>query len=264
LSTLIDLHVHTHLSPCGKPAATVEAMIERAQQKGIVALGFADHITPQPVPGCPFYDRQRIDVVDGLRAELAQLPSPPAIEILVGIEADYTMAGQGCLDAQTLDRVDHVICAASHFHLPGAPQPESDAPRHQAELMLRMAREALRLPGVDVWAHPFDCSKMRPLLPIVQTMREEELEDLIRLANDREIAIEINGGPGQHAAYREATTPFFQLAYRLDAGFTITSDAHHPQDLDRLDLAMDWAKEMGLAGNLLTLDQIRDRQRRRI
>ena len=54
-----DFHVHTHFSPCARPEATAEALIHRAQEKGLVALGFADHITPYPVPACSFYEHQR-------------------------------------------------------------------------------------------------------------------------------------------------------------------------------------------------------------
>ena len=262
--TTIDLHVHTHLSPCGKPAATADALIRRAHEKGIGALGFADHITPRPVPGCAFYDRQRPDLLAALRDEVSHVSIPAGFELLVGLEADYALAGTACLDAETLAQADHVICAASHFHLPSAPLPVSNEPRDLAELMLSTAREALCVPGIDIWAHPFDCSTMRPLSPLVAALREDELVDLIDLANARQVAIEINGGPAQHADYRQATAEFFRLARRLGARFTVTSDAHHPDDLDRLDLALSWAQELGLRdSDLLTLDEVRARQRRR-
>ena len=115
-----DFHVHTHLSPCGKPQATAEAMLRRAQEKGLAALGFADHVTPDRIPGCSFYDRQRPHILADLRAEIAQVIDGTDLEILVGAEADYAIAGPGCLDAAVLAQADHVVCAASHFHLPTA------------------------------------------------------------------------------------------------------------------------------------------------
>jgi len=208
-------------------------MIRRAQEKEMVAIGFADHCTPDPVPGCPFYDWQRPHILDAFRAEIAQVTDKADIEILVGVEADYTLAGQACLNPAVLSQVDHVICAASHFHLPGASRPTSDDPRGKAELMLRMAREALVLPGVSVWAHPFACGKMRPLLLIMETVGSDELAALIRLANGCEVAIELNGGAARHEEYRLATAHFFCLAREMGARFAITSDAHHPADLDR-------------------------------
>lgn len=262
--TYADFHIHTHLSPCGKPQATAEALVRRAREKGMAAVGFADHLTPEPVPGCPFYDRQRTHLLAELRAEIAALGDKTSIEILIGVEADYTLAGQACLDAALLSQVDHVVCAASHFHLPAAPQPARDDPRAKAELMLRMAREALAMPGVSIWAHPFDCSRMRPLLPILQTASDEELAAAIALANAREVAIEINGGPACEEGYRQATERFFLLAHDLGARFTLTADAHHPDDLDRMDLALEWARSMGFAGaDFLTVQELRARQRRR-
>lgn len=259
-----DFHVHTHLSPCARPEATAAAMLRRAQEKGLAAIGFADHFTPQPVPGCGFYDHQRIHILANLWDEITRIAGEIAIDVLLGVEADYTLAGPACLDAEVLAQVDHVICAASHFHLPAAPVPVVDTPRAKAELMLRMAREALVQPGISVWAHPFDCSRMRPLAPILNTVGDDEFVALIELANAREVAIEINGGPGQLAPYREATTPFFRLARDLGARFTVTADAHHPDDFTRLDIALGWAREMGFHdADFLIAQELKDRQQRK-
>jgi histidinol phosphatase-like PHP family hydrolase len=262
-----DLHVHSHLSPCGKPQATAEAMVRRAREKGLAAIGLADHITPHPVPGCPFYDGQRPHLFATLRAELVEIPKAERgdIEILVGAEADYVLAGRRCLDPVLLSQADYVVCSASHFHLSGAPQPGDDAPRTKAELMLRMAREALGLPGVSIWAHPFDCSRMRPLAPILETVPDDALAVLIDLANTKEVAIEINGGAGLQEEYRQAMAPFYGLAREMGARFTVTADAHHPDDLDRLDLALEWAREMGVRDrDLLALSELLGRQRRKL
>ena len=83
-----DYHVHTHLSPCGKPEATAAAMLARAREKGLAAIGFADPVTPGPGPGCSFYEGQRPHLLDGLRAEIAALEDPPGLRVLVGVEAD--------------------------------------------------------------------------------------------------------------------------------------------------------------------------------
>jgi histidinol phosphatase-like PHP family hydrolase len=226
-----DFHVHTHLSPCGTKEATAQALIKRASEKGLTAIGFADHVTPQPVPGCAFYDAQRIHVLTKLRDELARLNWSGSLDVLVGIEADYTLAGAGCLDDEVLRECTHIIGAASHFHLPAAPAPRNETPGAKAELMIRMAQEMLFLPGISVWAHPFDCSKMRPLAPIMNTITEQALAELIALANRQQVAIEINGGAGLRQEYREITAPFFRLARDMGARFTLTSDAHHPDDL---------------------------------
>jgi histidinol phosphatase-like PHP family hydrolase len=252
-----DLHVHTHLSPCGKPQATAQAMIARAWAKGLAAIGFADHVTPEPVPGCPFYEGQRPHLLGALRTEIAAVPALPDIEVLVGVEADYVLAGRACLNEELLALSDYVVCAASHFHLPGAPQPAEDTPRAKGALMVRMAREALAMPGVSIWAHPFDCSRMRPLAPILATVSDDVLAATIDLANRRGAAIEINGGAGLQEAYRRAMAPFYGLAREMGARFTITADAHHPDDLDRVDLAFRWAVEMGIREcDLLTLEEL--------
>jgi len=259
-----DFHVHTHLSHCGQPEATAEAMIRRAQEKGLAAIGFTDHFTPDAIPNCPFYDHQRLDILTDLRAEIARVVDRADIETLVGVEADYTIAGQACLNPAVLAQADHVVCTASHFHLPTAPQPTSDEPRAKAELMYRLAREALVLPGVSVWAHPFDCRLMRPLSPILETVSVAGFAALVTLANEREVAIEINGGAVQHEGYRQATAHFFCLAREMGARFTLTADAHHPDHFARLDLALEWARGLGFRDEgFLTAQELRERQGRK-
>lgn len=259
-----DYHVHTHLSPCGKPQATAAAMIAAAQRKGIVALGFADHFTPQPVPGCSFYDTQRLHVVDDLRREVLDLGAVNNVELLFGVEADYTLAGDACLDDAALANVDHVICAASHFHLPASPEPADDSPKAKADLQVTMAQGMLNMRGVSVWAHPFECSKMRPLAPILAEIPEATLASLIELAIQKEIAIEINGGGGLQMEYRSAIAPFMGLAREMGARFTLTADAHHPDDFIRLDQALEWAYDMGFKDqHFVTLPEFRAMQYRR-
>jgi histidinol phosphatase-like PHP family hydrolase len=260
-----DFHVHTRFSPCGHRAATVAAMVERAAAKGLAALGFADHVTPEPVPGCGFYDGQQVNVLIAQRGVIDGLTVPTGLEVLMGVEADYTLARERCLSADILARVEHVICSASHFHLPAAPKPAADTPAAKAALMVQMAEAMLQVPGVDVWAHPFDCSAMRPLAPIMAHISNADRARLITLANDREIAVEINGGSGQEVAYREATRDFFGLAQEMGARFTITADAHHPDDFERLDIALAWAREMGLRDeDFLTVAEFRMRRRKRL
>lgn len=254
-----DFHVHTRFSPCGHRDATLTAMVSRARAKGLAALGFADHVTPAPVPGCDFYDGQQIEVLIEERSMVNAMNLPADLTVLVGVEADYTLAGAGCLDGAMLGQVDYVICAASHFHLPAAPRPREDTSEAKAELMVRMAREMLQMPGVSVWAHPFDCTAMRLLAPIIAAIGDARMAGLIALANDRQVAVEINGGPvATSLAYREATAAFFGLAREMGARFTITADAHHPNDFERLDLALEWAREMGFRDeDFLTVDELR-------
>lgn len=258
-----DFHVHTRFSPCGRPEATVAAMVDRARAKGLAALGIADHVTPRPIPGCGFYDGQQIEVLIAQGRVIEALAVPEDLTLLMGVEADYTLAREACINPEVLALVDHVICSASHFHLPTAPQPAADTPEAKAKLMVQMARAMLQVPGVDVWAHPFDCSAMRPLAPIMAHIDEGTRASLIALANQQQIAVEINGGPGQDPAYREATRDFFGLALEMGARFTVTADAHHPDDFERLDLARDWAREMGLKDtDLLTVDELLARHSR--
>ena len=239
-------------------------MIRRAQAMGLAAIGFADHVTPYPVRGCPFYAHQRLHILSDLWAEIDEINGPADLEILVGLEADYAVAGRACLNQDVLALADHVIGSASHFHLPAAAQPTGDGPAAKAELMVRLAREVLALPGVSVWAHPFHCNRMRPLSPILATVSDADFAALIRLANQREIAVEVNGSAARHDEYRAATARFYSLAHEMGARFTVTADAHHPDHFSRLDPALEWALTLGIRdADFLTVQELRERQSRK-
>ena len=80
-----------------------------------------------------------------------------------------------------------------------------------------------------------------------------------------QVAIEINGGAGQDPAYRDATAPFFLLAREMGARFTLTADAHHPDDFERLDIALDWAMAMGFREqDFLSPEEFRARQQSKV
>jgi histidinol phosphatase-like PHP family hydrolase len=71
------------------------------------------------------------------------------------------------------------------------------------------------------------------------------------------VAIEINGGPALDKEYRRAMQPFYGLAREMGARFTVTADAHHPNDLERLDLALWWARVMGVKDReLLAVEEL--------
>lgn len=259
-----DYHVHTHLSPCGKPEATAAAMIAAAEDKGIIALGFADHFMPEPNPACSFYDGQQLHILDALRAEVHRA-GEHNVELLFGVEADYTVAGEAFLDEAVLAQTTHIIGAASHFHLPGAPAPESDTPAAKARLQIAMVQGLLAQRGVSVWAHPFECGKMRPLAPILAEIPADTLTAFIETAIAKQIFIEINGGAGLQAEYRSAIQPFMQQAREMGARFTLTADAHHPDDFVRLDAALDWAMAMGFTPvDFVTVPELRETQQRRL
>lgn len=254
---LADLHMHTSLSPCGGPEATPTVMLRAARELQLSALGFTDHYTPYAVQGCPFYNDQDERVLEALRAELGEAPA--GLDVLIGVEADYTVLGESSVPTSLLSRVDYVVIAASHFQLPATPQPSNRQPRAIAEHALAFSCAAAVMPGVSILAHPFSCSTLLPLPPITDTLSDAELGGLAELARDHQVALEINGGAGTaYATYKEGVTRFLRIAKETGARFTLCSDAHHPGDLARIHMAADWAREVGLReGDLLSPAELR-------
>jgi len=230
-------------------------MLMTARQRGLRVIGFTDHFAPYLVPGISFYDQQDGRILANLRTELADVST--CLEVLIGIEADYTVFGEECVDEATMEQVDYVAVSATHFHL-GVPAPDESDPRRAVEQLLQLAWEAVALPVTTILVHPFDWIGAGSLTTMLETLTDDELAALGQWACEKRVALEINGHSCRKADYRQATARFFRLAHEVGARFTVSSDAHAPEQLAWLDLAVAWAQELGLSeDNFLTANELR-------
>ena len=66
-----DLHVHTALSSCAKPEATVAFYMDKAREIGLKTLGFTDHLWDSAIPNANgFYRPQDFAHILQIKEEL--------------------------------------------------------------------------------------------------------------------------------------------------------------------------------------------------
>lgn len=272
-----DLHVHTYYSPCarredaqGRPAATPERYFERIRELGLRLIVFTDHFVQDPSAPCmvQFYKGSGPAILQDLRAELARLEPPEGLQVLIGCETETLAPGTLGVSRALAEQLDFVLAPTTHYHLTGVPQPRSFEPQDVADHMLMMLESVVRLGWVDAIAHPFDEreSLVGDLRRIYEAMDKTRLDDILELAAQQGVALEVNGSAinsPNRPHYPEMFLPVVQRAKALGVALTFGSDAH---SLDMLGMSSEneaWFQQAGLsADDFVTPDALRARKNR--
>jgi len=249
----------------GLPLAAPERHLARATEVGLKAVAFTDHFVQDPTaPGVVlFYKGTGPAMLANLRAELARLDPPPQVELLVGCETETMRTGWVGIDPDFARSLDIVLVPTTHYHLPDVPRPPSWAPADVAVHMLEMLEAVARLDYIHALAHPFaeDEKLIGDLRAICEAMPPARLQDVLGLAAEKGVALEVNGGaltsqrlPHYPAIYAEVC----RIAKPLGVRFLYGSDAHDYRKLGMTPEVARWIEEVGLSeADFLTPEDLR-------
>ncbi len=256
-----DLHVHTHLSRCGKPPATVEYYMNKARELGLKTLGFTDHMWDSAIPGAnKFYSTQNLEHVMKIRAELDAADKTGIDRILIGAEGEYDPRRHDvAITREVAEQLDVLLVPNSHTHMT-MPE-EYYQPRRHAEFMLEAFYDIVNseiAPFITAIPHPFsavNCEKKHyPRLYPYLAISNDEFKRCFALAAEKGIALEIN--PYQFRDIPEDDLESDELArerfrmYRIAKSegclFTIGIDSHSDFYHDYYHLIYPVAEILGL------------------
>ena len=235
-----DLHMHTHLSFCGKDEATVENYLRQAPELGLTTIGITDHVWDDAHPGMPPWYRQdvrqNVEHVLQARAEIEACRGR-GVRILHGCEAEYDYPGRStALSVESAEKFDFVIASSSHT---GNTMPKVfyDPPRRHAEFMLQAYEDMLKSDVsryFTAMAHPFH-AVLCPYgheLPI-EAITDDEYKRIFDMTAQRGIAVEINIKclVGYHAErtddiVNQPHMRMFRIAKDYGCRFTFGTDCH--------------------------------------
>jgi DNA polymerase (family 10) len=211
-----DLHCHTTWSD-GR--ATVLEMAEAARDRGYDYLAICDH-TPnvRVVTGLTRDDllRQGEEI-----ARTNELLAP--FRLLRGVECDIRADGTLDVDDETLAELDWVQLS---LHA---------GQRRSRDDLTRMVLEAMRNPNVSALSHP----KGRIL-----NHRPEnalDLDAIYEVAVETGVALEVNGLPDR----LDLSSDHVREALAAGVSLVLNSDAHSPQGLANVELAVATARRGG-------------------
>ena len=194
-----DIHIHTNLSSCANPDATVAGYVEQAQNTGLKVLGFADHLWDSKIPGVSkWYEPQNVEHVLQLKKEIPADGMMNGIRLLFGCETEFTCEGKLCLAEENMDLFDFILVPHSHTHM-GVIVPRdwiADSSSHAKYLMdsfLALVNHPLSNRITSI-AHPFIpgtnhliCDEVQSFIP------DSYFREAFHAAKEKGIAIELNG-----------------------------------------------------------------------
>ncbi len=247
MNVLQDLHVHTHLSLCAKPTATVAYYIQKAHELGLDTIAFTDHLWDHQVEGMPdlgnnpFYRVQDFPYILQLKDEIAK-EDPKGLRILFGAEVEFSpLAHKPAITVEHAKQLDVLLVPNSHTHII-MPKNLYQPMQAHADFMLQAYYDAIRsdiAPYITAMAHPFAAVccpyDMRLLLPLIS---DNQYGDCFSEAAGKGIAFEINTSEfaeDDTVAKLEADPYFRILKLAKEAGskFTFGSDSHSNTDHDQ-------------------------------
>ena len=190
----IDLHVHSHFSPCARGVSIYED-VRVALERGVRVIAITDHGTTERPSWLREYFRELEEVRRLYSDEIA---------ILSGLEVDILESGRLAVSREVLRTLD-VVVASIHRVPPGL-----DVVEYWRKSMLGAVRSGL----IDILGHPTDVGwrTVRPPIEYVLEVLDE--------ARSAGIAVELN----YH--HRDPQPYFLKLAVERGVMLVPNSDAH--------------------------------------
>ncbi len=235
MKILSDYHTHTIYSH-GK--GTIEDNVEAARQKGVKILAISDHGPGHMGFGIKKrkYKEMR-QIIDGLNEKYDD------IEILLGLEANVLdIEGHLDVDEELLEMND-ILLAGYHFgsrpvrlfrdimhHAGNYFSKENKHDEKLKEANTQSLINAMRRYNIDVITHP---GAKGPI----------DVKRVAEVALETDTALEIN------ASHGFLTVNQIREAMVYDVKFSINSDAHHPDDIGKVEKAIRRAEAAGLTAD---------------
>ena len=235
-----DFHVHTNLSLCAKPTATLEGYLETAKKLGLTKLGISNHFWDAAIPGAnDFYVPQDYDHVASLRPAIEKA-DVPGLRVYFGCECEYDpwRHGVACTE-EVAERFEYMLVPNSHTHMMMPKEYYHPYEKH-AEFMLAAFEEIVDCPlskYVTAMAHPFEavaCPYDNEIL--IDLIPDDRYRRLFAKAAGKGIAFEINISSMVKKTPEEvekaSVIRLFRLAKEEGCKFLFGSDIHNvPENL---------------------------------
>ncbi|HKS31940.1 MAG TPA: PHP domain-containing protein [Chthoniobacterales bacterium] len=207
-----DLQMHTQWSD---GSADIRAMAEAAIARGYVYIAITDHSKGLPIANGidEAKLKQQSAEIDAVNRELRAVGK--RFTVLHSIELNLNPAGQGDMDAKALRSLDLVL---GSFH--SALRRKDD----QTERYLA----ALRNPHIQILGHP------RGRIYNYRAGLRADWETVFREATRLDKAVEIDAYPDR----QDLNFSLLRIVKRCGTRISMGTDAHHPWQLEFIDLAL--------------------------
>ena len=227
--TEVDLHIHTQHCPCAKKEMTIAAVVEKALERGLKAIGFVPHSYPIAEHGL-----EKLSTYEKVREEVEQV-SEPGLSVFVGAEVECLNAsGKLLAGAEIARRVEYILAAPDHYPLPLVNDPPEEK-NALIEYHHRTMMNLLENPLVSAIAHPYHA--FPEVLPDLSDVAEKYFREEARKAKETGTGIEINGSVFLSNKYSgealKVYERFVEILAEEGAMLFLGSDAHCLENVGR-------------------------------
>lgn len=113
---LSDFHIHTSISACARPTATVQGYIDVSAEEGLTSIGFSDHLWDTDISPSKIYQK---NTFEDLQKIFPLIPEDTkGVNVFVGCETDINVYGQIGITKEHASLLDYVLIPISHYHNP--------------------------------------------------------------------------------------------------------------------------------------------------
>ena len=225
-----NMHTHSVFSLCAKKEMTLEAMIRRAEEKGLKTLAVTDHSDPG----------DGIDTYAGFltcKERLRTIETP--VRVLIGAELSAWGVGKFGEPYEVDKALDFASYSHVHYHLDSWEHPEDRSPRGYARHELAVLNALLETDRADHIAHPFSPNKMHffnegEKAATLDALTDNELGDILEKGERARCSWELH--TPTLFRFPDFARRFFFLGRELGVHFCVGTDAHAlaaiaPEDL---------------------------------
>ncbi|MBQ8896571.1 MAG: PHP domain-containing protein [Clostridia bacterium] len=236
-----DLHIHSYLSLCSKDERqNPESILQYAKDNGLKTVALTDHYWDSKIEGASgFYTPQNFEWVSRSKP----LPQADGIRFLFGCETDLDKNMRLGMPKERFEDFDFIVIPVTHLHMKGFTISEEDAASAEGRARVWLERFDFVL-GMDL---PFEkigfahlaTSLIAPTrdeyLKVLSLLPEEKLCELFEKCAKLGAGIELNASDMSFAPNEaETVLRIFKIAKKCGCKFYMGSDAHHPQEFEKV------------------------------
>ena len=249
-----DFHLHTNLSLCAKPEATLDFYLQKAKEFAFDKIAITNHLWDHAVSGYEgrggdFYEVQDFAHIKALRPLIDEHNARGGTKILFGAEAEYSFENRRpAITPEIAEQLDVLLIPNSHTHLT---MPRSYYEPHEKHIEYMtdafmdivhsdVARYVTAIP------HPFlavCCPYDNKLL--LGEISDDIFKRCFTAAAEKGIALELNPNylrprafegytrnDTLASAYLDPTIRMLRIGKECGCKFTVGSDAHSNSDYE--------------------------------
>lgn len=237
-----DFHVHTNLSLCARPEATLELYIDKCKVLGLKKMAITNHMWDHAVGDWgegEFYSVQDYAYINTLRASVEEANRKGAT-FLFGCEAEYSYRHRRpAISPAVAEQMQVLLVPHSHTHLI-MPKSFYEPHRKHIEFMIDAFMDIINsdvAQYITSIPHPFlavGCPYDNQLL--LNEITDDEFKRCFSASAKKGIALEINphfiNGKTLEEIYRDPILRMYNIGKQCGCKFTVGSDAHGKSDFD--------------------------------